>query len=150
MRLLSNIYFFFYSREDCIDIDVKASGLTKQMEKDLLEEMGYNEQSDDDDNVEKEKEFFNPESTENEIEALQLGIAEIVVQDFNCDVEPSVMSATTMDPSIIKKRTKISLKKREKKVMTRKLVKGEANATMRVRRENKDTIHQSSGIWGWE
>lgn len=35
---------FFFRREDVLDVEVSASGFTKQMEKDLLTEMGINEQ----------------------------------------------------------------------------------------------------------
>lgn len=64
----------------------------------------------------------------------------------------SVSTAATISPDVIKKRTKQSLEKRERKGLSRKiLVKGEASAVTRVRRENRDTIKQSTtGIWGWE
>ncbi|XP_026674740.1 serine/threonine-protein kinase rio2 isoform X2 [Ceratina calcarata] len=48
------------SREDCIDVEIKASGLTKQMEKDLLREMGLletTEEDNDDDDDETETEI---------------------------------------------------------------------------------------------
>lgn len=63
----------------------------------------------------------------------------------------SSTTATTIAPELIKKKVKIALQKREKREQSRRiLVKGEANAITRVRRENKDTIKQSTGIWGWE
>lgn len=63
----------------------------------------------------------------------------------------SSMTATTIAPELIKKKVKIALQKREKREQSRRiLVKGEANAITRVRRENRDTIKQSTGIWGWE
>lgn len=63
----------------------------------------------------------------------------------------SSMTASTIAPELIKKKVKIALQKREKREQSRRiLVKGEANAITRVRRENRDTIKQSTGIWGWE
>lgn len=60
-------------------------------------------------------------------------------------------TAATIAPELIKKKVKIALQKRDKKEQSRRiLVKGEANAITRVRRENRDTIKQSTGIWGWE
>ncbi|KAF7993932.1 hypothetical protein HCN44_011201 [Aphidius gifuensis] len=54
-------------REDCVDVEIRASGLTRQMEKDLLLEMGMNEEEeeedDDEENVEEEEE----EETEDDI-----------------------------------------------------------------------------------
>ena len=63
----------------------------------------------------------------------------------------SYSTASTIAPELIKMKTKLALHKREKKNSSRRaLVKGEASATTRVRRENRDAIKQSSGIWGWE
>lgn len=74
------------------------------------------------------------------------------VEKFN-DLESMYSSSTaaTIAPELIKKKVKIALQKREKREQSRRiLVKGEANAITRVRRENRDTIKQSTGIWGWE
>lgn len=74
------------------------------------------------------------------------------VEKFN-DLESMYSSTTaaTIAPELIKKKVKIALQKREKREQSRRiLVKGEANAITRVRRENRDTIKQSTGIWGWE
>lgn len=63
----------------------------------------------------------------------------------------STTTVSTIAPEVIKKKVKSALQKREKREQSRRiLVKGEANAVTRVRRENKDTIKQSTGIWGWE
>lgn len=74
------------------------------------------------------------------------------VEKFN-DLESMYSSTTaaTIAPELIKKKVKVALQKREKRERSRRiLVKGEANAITRVRRENRDTIKQSTGIWGWE
>ena len=44
---LNYVIKFMFRREDCIDVEIKASGLTKQMEKDLLKEMGMIEIEDE-------------------------------------------------------------------------------------------------------
>ena len=63
----------------------------------------------------------------------------------------SNMTNTTIAPELIKKKVKIALEKRGKKEQSKRiLVKGEANAVTRTRRENRDIIKQSTGIWGWE
>ncbi|CAL7945439.1 unnamed protein product [Xylocopa violacea] len=224
------------SREDCIDVEIKASGLTRQMEKDLLREIGMVE--DDDENIEEEcKEDTDEEkkSMDNsEISYLQLQVENSVRNEFastsakasvdvegkeeknlvasflkdsieegvrNIDInrtaESSISSesynlnakhtgqstssciatvgsnsenecpeaeefsgsrsmyststAATIAPEVIKKRVKVALQRREKREQTKRiLTKGEANAVTRVRRENRDTIKQSTGIWGWE
>lgn len=61
----------------------------------------------------------------------------------------SMSTATTIPPEVIRDRVKKSLEKRERaKVRRRNLAKGEASAVSRQRRENKDTIKDSFGIWG--
>ncbi|KAK2580049.1 hypothetical protein KPH14_012333 [Odynerus spinipes] len=222
------------SREDCIDIEIKASGITKQMEKDLLREMGFVEDEDeeacDNDNNTEES------NLEREIDNLRSQVEQLMQKDLpvpghmqeNEEVEPSkreidtctemgkvkiletkdnynidqenrsiengtsilcdtsnvinlstasslhstdpselesihdkefsdlrsvrsISTTATIAPDIIKKKTKQALEKREKRGHSRKiLVKGEASAVTRVRRENRDTIKQSTGIWGWE
>lgn len=62
----------------------------------------------------------------------------------------SISTAATIAPDVIKKRTKLALDKRERSQTKRALVKGEASAVTRVRRDNRATIKESTGIWGWE
>jgi len=60
-------------------------------------------------------------------------------------------TATTIHPEEIKKRVKSQLAARDKRAQRKKCVaKGEANAVTRVRRENRQTVQQSHGIWGCE
>lgn len=60
-------------------------------------------------------------------------------------------TATTIHPDEIKKRIKSQIAAKEKKDHRKKCVaKGEANAVTRIRRENRDTVKQSKGIWGYE
>ncbi|XP_015596389.1 serine/threonine-protein kinase rio2 [Cephus cinctus] len=220
------------SREDCIDVEIKASGLTRQMEKDLLVEMGIEECEDVDEDDEEEKDKENIKKTEEEINYLRDQVEQIVESDSNkmretglmestekikdtienlgklkidenlalrsdykeddrlIDTQKSILdseerdaiaemnitqathgsnnessddefqdslsvrsvsTAATIAPEVIKHRMRQTLEKREKKGQSRKiLAKGEASATTRTRRENRDTIRQSSGIWGWE
>ncbi|KAK1117005.1 hypothetical protein K0M31_017054 [Melipona bicolor] len=224
----SELYPTFHdiSREDCIDVEIKASGLTKQMEKDLLKEIGMIKVEDE----ETEDECSESASEENrsmddsEVNYLQLQVENSVksetfvnakvnekrdpivapLEDYiieegvkNIDINKSVESLTsiksydlnekhnerttnsvldaetsdveefsdsrsmytvhssmtnaTIAPELIKKKVKVALQKREKREQSKRiLVKGEANAVTRIRRENKDTIKQSTGIWGWE
>lgn len=202
--------FDFYRREDCIDIEVKASGLTKEMEKDLLVEMGI-EECEETETESKEK----SENLENEIEKLKLEVEKVSKEDFKSVIEQnidlkntktqdledeknvekensdsagqsnllsnnlnkvlddnsasddnssvyseafsnvqsirSVSTTATIAPDVIKRRMKKTLERRARKNQSRKiLIKGEASATTRVRRDNTDTIKQStgSGIWG--
>jgi len=62
----------------------------------------------------------------------------------------SISTAATIAPDVIKKRTKLALDKRERSQTKRAHVKGEASAVTRVRRDNRATIKESTGIWGWE
>lgn len=62
----------------------------------------------------------------------------------------SVSTTATIAPDVIKKRTKLALDKRERSRTKRILVKGEASAVTRIRRDNRATIKESTGIWGWE
>lgn len=61
----------------------------------------------------------------------------------------SMSTATTIPPEVIRDRVKKALAKRERAaVRHRNLAKGEASAVNRQRRDNKDTIKDSFGIWG--
>lgn len=71
------LIFHIFRREDCIDVEVRASGLTKQMEKDLLVEMGIEEDSTDTEEVEENED----ENLENEIEKLRLEVDKISEED---------------------------------------------------------------------
>lgn len=62
----------------------------------------------------------------------------------------SVSTTATIAPDVIKKRTKLALDKRERSQAKRAVVKGEASAVTRIRRDNRATIKESTGIWGWE
>ncbi|KOX77803.1 Serine/threonine-protein kinase RIO2 [Melipona quadrifasciata] len=211
----SELYPTFHdiSREDCIDVEIKASGFTKQMEKDLLKEMGMIKVEDEEteDECSENASEENRSMDDSEINYLQLQVENSVRSEFMCTsketfvnakvnekrdpiVSPvedyiieegvknidisrttnSVLDAETSDvkessdsrsmytvhssmtnatiaPELIKKKVKVALQKREKREQSKRiLVKGEANAVTRIRRENKDTIKQSTGIWGWE
>lgn len=62
----------------------------------------------------------------------------------------SISTASTIAPDVIKKRTKLALDKRDRSKTKRALIKGEASAVTRIRRDNRATIKESTGIWGWE
>ncbi|XP_076293936.1 RIO kinase 2 [Lasioglossum baleicum] len=207
------------SREDCIDAEIKASGLTKQMEKDLLKEMGMVEEDDEEETEATENET--DDTSENEVSRLQRRVEtsinefgslhdtkdikdddikdlrvnrtlnnfenerlcnskadndsdndnesadsfESAKQNFDSEEERSEIgksrfdarsvysttTTTTIPPEMIKAKVKTALQRRAKKEKSRRiLAKGEANATTRIRRENRDNVKQSTGIWGWE
>lgn len=198
-------------REDILDAEVSASGFTKQMEKDLLTEIGLG----DEQNVEEEQEELTDKEKEEDIECLRQKLEKCVANDWktdppskeevqtttsatqeeikipepisvnkiptmektirNKDVSPeenlsdygsdeensdaetevhsvrSVSTTSTIPPEVIRDRVKKALERRHKQASRlRCLAKGEASATTRSRRENRDTIKDSSGIWGWE
>lgn len=241
---------FPFRREDCIDVEVKASGMTKQMEKDLLIEMGY----EDDEGCKKEEEKQEEEDSEEEIyencieqnfedletkiKDLQLQVENTMKEEFNvpvretsqhndnerfekismasrsekednteieyktteativenvtgdkknsehtsCDISSkinfpdmqesvsntenetayvedfldtqsmwSISTTATIAPNVIRKRVKMTLQKRDRKSQPKKIIaKGEASAVTRTQRDNRDTIRESTGIWGWE
>lgn len=59
-------------------------------------------------------------------------------------------SASTIDPEVIKRRVKENLKIKQKKLERKRLVvKGEASAANRQKRENIETIRESHGLFGW-
>uniref|UniRef100_A0A0V0G6Y6 Serine/threonine-protein kinase RIO2 n=1 Tax=Triatoma dimidiata TaxID=72491 RepID=A0A0V0G6Y6_TRIDM len=64
----------------------------------------------------------------------------------------SISTATsTIPPEEIREKLRKALEKRRKnEEIKRVVVKGEASAVTRRRRENRDTIKECSGIWGWE
>ena len=63
----------------------------------------------------------------------------------------SVSTTSTIPPEMIRNKVKQALNKREKQeVRHRAVCKGEASAVTRKRRENRNTIKDCSGIWGWE
>lgn len=182
-----------------LDAEVSASGFTRQMEKDLLAEIGLGEVEDGEYDEEDE---VKTDDKEEDIECLRMKLDECVAKDWNNEsgvsdvtvekskkeseaVKPtesktpkacvkttdlsdyssdensdaesevvsvrSVSTTTTIAPEIIRDRVKRDLVKRGKTATRQRcLAKGEASATTRNRRENRDTINQSTGIWGWE
>ncbi|KAI8483298.1 Serine/threonine-protein kinase RIO2 [Branchiostoma belcheri] len=60
----------------------------------------------------------------------------------------STVSQATMDKDYVRAKVKQSLAKKKKAVQKRRLLKGEAGAVTRTRRENRDNIKQSlSSVW---
>lgn len=60
-------------------------------------------------------------------------------------------SASTIAPEVVKQQVKKNLEDRQKKMERRKaIVKGEASAVTRLRRDNRETIRESHGLWGWD
>lgn len=60
-------------------------------------------------------------------------------------------NASTFAPEVVKNRVKKCVDIKQKKMEKRRIcVKGEASAATRVKRDNRDTINQSKGFWGWD
>ncbi|XP_050422696.1 serine/threonine-protein kinase RIO2 [Adelges cooleyi] len=180
-------------REEFIDVEVSASGFTKNMDQLLLNEMGL---VDDIEDEEEENDTY--ENEKDEIEHLAEQVAELMKEEEllaaikttnvispvekqldvpksddseeyvslsdNDDCESvasskvcysdihsvrSVTTSTTIPPEVIRDRMKKSLEKRNRAAARHRcLAKGEASAVARQRRDNRDTIKDSSGIWG--
>lgn len=63
----------------------------------------------------------------------------------------SFSTVSTIAPDVITSKVKKNLNYKQKQIERKHCVaKGEASAATRVKRENKDTIKQSKGIWGWD
>ncbi|XP_037971971.2 serine/threonine-protein kinase RIO2 [Plutella xylostella] len=63
----------------------------------------------------------------------------------------SYTSASTIAPEVVKEQVKKNLESRQKRMERKKAVaKGEASAATRSRRDNKETIRESHGLWGWD
>lgn len=63
----------------------------------------------------------------------------------------SYTSASTIAPEVVKQQVKKNLEQRQKKMDRKKAIaKGEASAVTRHRRDNRETIRESHGLWGWD
>ncbi|CAL8069364.1 unnamed protein product [Orchesella dallaii] len=184
-------------REDSMDVEIAASGFTKEMNEDLDEvihtkkDESDNEDDDDTDTEEaseeeqeEEKDVANKnagntasgepeEKVHEELEGLQeefsTALAELKLGDESatekrlsnrldsCSESVSGFSmvsrstVATIAPEVIRDRVKKSFQRSDKMHTKRRIqAKGEASATTRQRRENRDNIKQTQGIWGWE
>lgn len=172
-----------------MDVEISASGFTKEMEEDLNEVLHTEEQDDEEDeegdDEAKQETKVKQEDTDNEntdLEKLQNEVSsalkELKVEDEDeketeedihelpgrcmkqrldsCMAESisgfsmcSRSTQATIAPEVIRNRVKKSFEKGDKMQVRRRVqAKGEASATTRQRRENRDTIKQSQGIWG--
>merc|ERR1712013_579462 len=197
-------------RTDAMDAEVAASGVTKQMEKDLRLEYGLDDEEEGEDSSDEEDdedllEEVHPgleeemaekkAAAEKEVELLRKAVEESVslarveddadvgnsdpdssgelddelgnLREINSKYRPfrdtnasdrmetaSVRSfsttVSTIHPDVVKARVKSALEKRGKKGQAkRQVVKGEASAKTRSRRNNKDTITSSTSAF-WE
>lgn len=182
----------FFRREDILDAEVSASGFTRQMEKDLLAEIGWTEvveEESESENVEKEEDidalraeleqcFLEDERGENDSKSkteekekeivthasseLNKRLSVVPSNLSSCDSNESLSDAeteihsvrsvsttSTIPPEVIQQRVKKTLEKRNRMATRQRcLAKGEASAVTRKRRENRNTIKDSAGIWG--
>ncbi|XP_022162813.1 serine/threonine-protein kinase RIO2 [Myzus persicae] len=189
----SHLYPLFEDivREEFLDVEVSASGFTKNMDQFLLHELGMVDSIEEESG--EESDFY--ENEKDEVEHLAERVAELMKEeasevlgnssvplaqkmsdnvkseseeyvslseDDDCESVASskvcysdihsvrsMSTATTIPPEVIRDRVKKALAKRERAaVRHRNLAKGEASAVNRQRRDNKDTIKDSFGIWG--
>jgi len=190
---------FSIRREDSMDVEIAASGFTKEMDEDLNEvihtKKAESDDEDDDDDDEDEadeergeedekvvpKESLKenvaseesaekaPEELENLQEEFSTALAELKLDDGSepakrlssrldsCSESVSGFSmvsrstVATIAPEVIRDRVKKSFQRVDKMHSKKRIqAKGEASATTRQRRENRDNIRQTQGIWGWE
>lgn len=196
---------FLYRREDVLDVEVFASGFTRDMEKDLLTSMGIDDELPvDDDRVitecdeskqdimrlvleskaSEEERFYEPtDSVEEFIDANDkldrtmgneesVKMPELVNANFEClnnlkDLKIDISSefdgvsedgrsnvtgmstASTIPAEVVRDKVKKALERRHRnEARHRVIVKGEANAVTRKRRENRDTIKEHA-VWDW-
>lgn len=156
-------------RTDNLDAEVFCTGFTKEMAKDINLELGIEKSSEESDS-ESGDEFHDTEeivedSNYTSIETIMKELRNDKMSKSDCQEEcgndstenddfesRSVRStATTIHPDEIKRRIKKQLTTKETKNQQKRCVaKGEANAVTRVRRENRDTVKQSGGVWGYD
>ncbi|KAK6617049.1 Serine/threonine-protein kinase RIO2 [Polyplax serrata] len=161
-------------REDTLDAEVSASGFTKRMELDLMKQVLNSENEEEEIDVMEDEggveEFYSCDEDENTTyshEKEKLVMFEHLSEnsepeeqnDDNCSVADgrhyfgsvrSYSTSSTIAPQVIQSKVKKALMNREKKELRKRIVaKGEASATTRSRRENRDIIKESNGIWGW-
>ncbi|XP_066139273.1 uncharacterized protein RIOK2 [Euwallacea fornicatus] len=154
-------------RIDILDAEVACTGFTKQMAKDINLELGLEDSSDK--SLSSDDEHFHESSNKNDFNN-EFGPLEIT-KDGTQDLSKTNLSernisfddsefedllelrsvrstTTTIHPDEIKQRVKKQIATKNKKNQRKRCVaKGEANATTRIRRENKDTVRQTCGIW---
>ncbi|XP_043276834.1 serine/threonine-protein kinase RIO2 isoform X2 [Venturia canescens] len=95
------------SREDCIDVEIRASGLTKRMEKDLLIEMGMDQSEEDEDETESQEVDNNDENPD--IDVLRQEVNKLVDDEL---VPKSLRSYEDEKVSLIDKVNKLELREK--------------------------------------
>lgn len=134
-------------RTDTLDAEILCSGFTKQMAKDINVEIGIEEDSETEENdVENQQDDFADTVAEEVADEDEFSDCATEFSDFDGGSIRS--TATTIPPDEIKNRLKKQIASKERRQQRKKCVaKGEASATTRTRRENRDNIKQSVGIW---
>ncbi|KAL0275128.1 UNVERIFIED_CONTAM: hypothetical protein PYX00_003086 [Menopon gallinae] len=160
-------------REDTLDVEVAASGFTKEMDFDLMNEVSDEEEAEEEERREEAEEAIHSADSDEDYQSCEEEVAEEeprrveepedpipLTDETSCHYSsdesyaPSYRSystASTIAPEVIRERVKKALANRQRKEQRKRLVaKGEASATTRSRRENRLTIKECDGIWGWE
>ncbi|XP_066257734.1 uncharacterized protein RIOK2 [Euwallacea similis] len=156
-------------RMDVLDAEVACTGFTRQMAKDINLELGLEDFSHKSESLDSEENFHevsNKNYISNESDPIEiskyrtyqdLSDTNLSEGDVSSDYFKSEdlfelgsvrSTATTIHPDEIKRRVKKQIAGKGKRDQRKRCVaKGEANATTRVRRENKDTVRQTCSVW---
>jgi RIO kinase 2 len=192
-------------REESLDVEIAASGFTKEMDEDLSELLHHEKEEDVDEeedsedadenedeedkqivsnqdekpdsSISQEKDCIEEEGLDKLREQFTSAFDELKLEEnktieasniqLSSQTRPGRMdscsesiagfsmisrsTAATIAPEVIRDRVKKSFQRGDKIQSKRRIqAKGEASAVTRSRRENRDNIKQSKGIWGWE
>ncbi|CAH2087674.1 unnamed protein product [Euphydryas editha] len=95
-----------------------------------------------------EEQRSNAEKEDKTSQKYRLAMIEKALSDVRSN--RSYTSASTIAPEIVKQQVKKNLEAKAKRIERKKAVaKGEASAVTRQRRDNRETIRESHGLWGW-
>uniref|UniRef100_A0A8D3C4Z5 Serine/threonine-protein kinase RIO2 n=1 Tax=Scophthalmus maximus TaxID=52904 RepID=A0A8D3C4Z5_SCOMX len=161
-------------RRSCsLDVEVSASGFTKDMERDgsLLHPAGPEEEEEEDDDYEEGTD--DEEEEREEILITYCGLIAILffLCGFSCRDSDSLLhmaehrrrrmdseatmgsigSCSTIPPEVVREKVRKQLTKQQKAAHRRRLQKGEANLVTQSRRENQNNIKSSlegASFWG--
>ncbi|CAB3244961.1 unnamed protein product [Arctia plantaginis] len=116
---------------------------------------GTNKENEEDENVttlvkpEQEEKEDNIEELDKNSQKYRLAMIEKALSDVRS--MRTYTSASTIAPEVIKQQVKKNLEIKQKKMQRkREIAKGEASAVTRQRRDNRETIRESNGLWGWD
>ena len=106
--MCSELCCLLFRREDDLDVEVSASGFTRQMNKDLYLEMGIEKDNDSDNGSEEEAQELETRTQSSEVEELRKEV-EDMVNEFHCEVqnseEPGINGSSASDTNRLSEAT---------------------------------------------